>query len=61
MGTDKSMFRPACPWPGMVQGQLVPGLGAQIFARAPTKSYVQTSARAQDPDWGTYSDRAEDY
>ena len=31
----------------------VPGHGAQIFARAPTKSFVQTSARAREPGTGT--------
>ena len=31
----------------------VPGHGAQIFARAPTKSSVQTSARAREPGTGT--------
>ena len=31
----------------------VPGHGAQILARAPTKSYVQTSARDQEPGMGT--------
>ena len=31
----------------------VPGHGAQIFARAPTKSSVQTSARAREMGMGT--------
>ena len=42
----------------MVQGEPVHELGAQIFAWAPTKSYVQTSVRAREPgtdnlsEWG---------
>ena len=31
----------------------VPGHGAEMFARAPTKSSVQTSARAREPGTGT--------
>ena len=50
MGTDKILFAPV-PVPRNGARVLplevvpVPGHGAQIFARAPTKSSVQTSAR----------------
>ena len=58
MGTDKILFRPvpvhrngarALP----LEVVLVPGHGAQIFARAPTESSVQTSASALEQRRGT--------
>ena len=58
MGTDKILFRPV-PVPSYgarvlpLEAVPVPGHGAQIFARAPTKSSVQTSARAWEPGTGT--------
>ena len=58
MGTDKILFTPV-PVPRNGARVLplkvvpVPGHGAQIFARAPTKSSVQTSARAREPGTGT--------
>ena len=56
MGTDKILFTPV-PRSGArvlpLEVMPVPGHGAQIFARAPTKSSVQTSARAREPDTGT--------
>ena len=51
MGTDKTLFTPV-PVPRNGARVLplevvpVPGYSALIFARAPTKSSVQTSARA---------------
>ena len=58
MGTDKILFRPVTmPTNGArvlpLEAVAVPGHGAQIFARAPTKSFVQTSARAREPGTGT--------
>ena len=58
MGTDKILFRPV---PVFRNGARVlplevvpvPGHGAQIVARAPTKSCVQTSAHAREPGTGT--------
>ena len=53
-GTDESVFRQV-PVPGNGARVLplelvpVPGHGAQMFARAPTKSYVQTGARSREP------------
>ena len=58
MGTDKILFTPV-PVPRNVARVLpleampVPGHSAQIFALAPTKSSVQTSARAREPGTGT--------
>ena len=59
MGTDKILFTPV-PVPRNGARVLplevvpVPGHGAQLFARAPTKSgSVQTSARAREPGTGT--------
>ena len=59
MGTDKILFTPV-PVPRNGARVLplrevvpVPGHGAQIFARAPTKSSVQTSARARELGTGT--------
>ena len=58
MGTDKILFTPV-PVPRNGSRALplevvpVPGHGAQIFARAPTKSSFQTSARAREPGTGT--------
>ena len=56
MGTDKILFTPV-PMPrngARVQPlKVVPGHGAQIFAQAPTKSFVQTSARARAREQGT--------
>ena len=58
MGTDKILFAPV-PVPRNGARVLplkvvpVPGHGAQIFARVPTKSSVQTSARAREPGTGT--------
>ena len=58
MGTDKILFTPV-PVPRNSTRVLslevvpVPGHGAQIFARPPTKSSVQTSARAREPGTGT--------
>ena len=57
-GPDESVFRQV-PVPGNGARVLplevvpVPGHGAQIFARALTKSYVQTSACAREPGTGT--------
>ena len=54
MGTDKILFTPVpVPRNG---GRVLPleeVHGAQIFARAPTKSSVQTSACAREPGTGT--------
>ena len=58
MGTDKILFTPV-PVPRNGARVLplkvvpVPGHGAQIFARAPTKSSVQTIAHAREPETGT--------
>ena len=58
MGTDKILFTPV-PVPRSSARVLplevvpVPGHGAQIFARAPTNSSVQTSTRAREPGKGT--------
>ena len=58
MRTDKILFTPV-PVPRNGARVLplevvpVPGHGAQIFARTPTKSSVQTSARAREPRTGT--------
>ena len=58
MGTDKILFTQV-PVPRNGARVLplevvpMPGHGAQIFARAPTKSSVQTSARAREPGMGT--------
>ena len=46
--TDENVFSRLVPVPGHV---------AQISARAPTKGYVQTSARAQAPGRGTKSEQ----
>ena len=55
MGTDKIMFRPM-PRNGArvlpLEAVPMPGHFTQIFARAPTKSSVQTNARAQEPGTG---------
>ena len=53
MGTDKILFTPVpVPRNGARVPPLevvpVPGHGAQSFARAPTKSSVQTSARVRE-------------
>ena len=58
MGTDKILFTPvAVPRNGArvlpLEVVPVPRHGAQIFARAPTNSSVQTSARAREPRTGT--------
>ena len=58
MGTDKILFT-LVPVPRNgarvlpLEAVPVPGHGAQIFAWAPTKSSVQTSARAREPGTGT--------
>ena len=58
MGHEKILFTPV-PVPRNGARVLplevvpVPGHGAQIFARAPTKSSVQTSTRAREPGMGT--------
>ena len=58
MGTDKILFTPV-PVPRNGARVLplevvpVPGYGAQIFARVPTKSSLQTSVRAREPGMGT--------
>ena len=58
MGTDKILFRPMIMPRNSAQVlplEVVPvrGHGAKIFARAPTKSCVQTSACAQELGMGT--------
>ena len=58
MGTDKILFTPVpVPRNGarVLPLEVVPepGHGAQIFARAPTKSSVQISARARESGTGT--------
>ena len=56
MGTDKIMSTPVpVPRNGarVLPLEVVPVPGAQIFAQAPTKSSVQTSARAREPGTGT--------
>ena len=58
MRTDKILFTPVpVPRNGaqVLPLEVVPvrGHGAQIFARAPTKRSVQTSARAREPGTGT--------
>ena len=58
MGTDKILFRPV---PVLKNGARllplevvpVPGHGAQSFAQATPKRYVQTSARARGTSTGT--------
>ena len=51
--TDESVFRQV-PVPGnrarvlLLEVVPVPEHGAKIFARAPTKTYVQTSSRARE-------------
>ena len=58
MGTDKILFTPV-PVPRNGARVLplevvpVPGHGDQIFVREPTKSSVQTNARAREPGTGT--------
>ena len=49
MGTDKILFRPVPVPRNGTQAlpiEVFPGHGAQIFAQAPAKGYVQTSAHA---------------
>ena len=58
MGTDKILFRPVpVPRNGArvlpLEAVPVPGHGAQVFARAVTKSSVQTSARTREPGTDT--------
>ena len=60
MGTDKILFTPVLlPRNGarVLPLEAVPGKGAQVIARAPTKSSVQTSASAREPGTGTLSER----
>ena len=60
MGTDKFLFTPV-PEPRnsarVLLLEVVPGHGAQIFARAPTESSVQTSAHDREPGMGTKAKR----
>ena len=58
MGTEKNLFRPV---PVSRNGarvlplevEIVPGHGIQIFARTPTKTYVQTNSRVRKTVTGT--------